>query len=97
MSLKKKALLKKIRNFTLNFGPQHPAAHGVLRLVLELSGETVAESDPVFGGQFLPAHVIGHVPGCGLCCMELLRIFVARGGCQHAGKKGPNGHLKTFT
>ena len=30
-----------IRNFTLNFGPQHPAAHGVLRLVLELDGEVV--------------------------------------------------------
>ena len=30
-----------LRNFTLNFGPQHPAAHGVLRLVLELDGEVV--------------------------------------------------------
>ena len=29
-----------VRNFTINFGPQHPAAHGVLRLVLELDGET---------------------------------------------------------
>ena len=49
MSLKKKALLKKIKNFTLNFGPQHPAAHGVLRLVLELSGETIIKATPHIG------------------------------------------------
>ncbi|EOD19875.1 NADH:ubiquinone oxidoreductase, subunit 7, partial [Emiliania huxleyi CCMP1516] len=35
--------------FTLNFGPQHPAAHGVLRLVLELQGELVARADPHIG------------------------------------------------
>src|SRR5262249_39417785 len=35
-----------LRNFTLNFGPQHPAAHGVLRLVLELDGEVVQRVDP---------------------------------------------------
>ncbi|XP_067000822.1 NADH dehydrogenase [ubiquinone] iron-sulfur protein 2, mitochondrial isoform X2 [Anabrus simplex] len=40
---------KKVRNMTLNFGPQHPAAHGVLRLVLELDGETVMRSDPHIG------------------------------------------------
>ena len=34
------------RNFTINFGPQHPAAHGVLRLVLELEGEIVERVDP---------------------------------------------------
>ena len=39
----------KIKNFTLNFGPQHPAAHGVLRLVLELNGETVMRADPHIG------------------------------------------------
>ena len=33
-----------LRNFTINFGPQHPAAHGVLRLVLELDGEVVDRS-----------------------------------------------------
>ena len=38
-----------IRNFTINFGPQHPAAHGVLRLVLELDGEVVARVDPHIG------------------------------------------------
>nr|YP_009687989.1 NADH dehydrogenase subunit 7 [Haslea nusantara]QDX17587.1 NADH dehydrogenase subunit 7 [Haslea nusantara] len=48
MILKKK-LVKKVKNFTLNFGPQHPAAHGVLRLVLELSGETVIKATPHIG------------------------------------------------
>ncbi|MFZ3248680.1 MAG: NADH-quinone oxidoreductase subunit D, partial [Pseudolabrys sp.] len=38
-----------VRNFTINFGPQHPAAHGVLRLVLELDGEVVARVDPHIG------------------------------------------------
>jgi len=38
-----------IRNYSLNFGPQHPAAHGVLRLVLELDGEVVARADPHIG------------------------------------------------
>lgn len=38
-----------IRNYTINFGPQHPAAHGVLRLVLELAGEVVERADPHIG------------------------------------------------
>ncbi|HRP87612.1 MAG TPA: NADH-quinone oxidoreductase subunit D, partial [Gammaproteobacteria bacterium] len=38
-----------IRNFTMNFGPQHPAAHGVLRLVLEMDGETIQKADPHIG------------------------------------------------
>src|SRR5262245_40605399 len=38
-----------VRNFTINFGPQHPAAHGVLRLVLELDGEVVQRVDPHIG------------------------------------------------
>jgi len=38
-----------VRNFTINFGPQHPAAHGVLRLVLELDGEVVERVDPHVG------------------------------------------------
>ena len=49
MTLKKKDLVKKIKNFTINFGPQHPAAHGVLRLVLELDGEIVDRADPHIG------------------------------------------------
>ncbi|MCA0274292.1 MAG: NADH-quinone oxidoreductase subunit D [Proteobacteria bacterium] len=40
---------QKIRNFNINFGPQHPAAHGVLRLVLELDGELVERCDPHIG------------------------------------------------
>ncbi|MFN3292633.1 MAG: NADH-quinone oxidoreductase subunit D, partial [Gemmobacter sp.] len=40
---------QKIRNFNINFGPQHPAAHGVLRLVLELDGEIVERADPHVG------------------------------------------------
>ena len=38
-----------VRNFSINFGPQHPAAHGVLRLVLELDGEIVERVDPHIG------------------------------------------------
>ena len=41
--------MAEIHNFTLNFGPQHPAAHGVLRLVLELDGEVVQRADPHIG------------------------------------------------
>ena len=41
--------ITKVRNFTLNFGPQHPAAHGVLRLILELSGEVVERADAHIG------------------------------------------------
>jgi len=41
--------LADIKNYTLNFGPQHPAAHGVLRLVLELDGEVVQRADPHIG------------------------------------------------
>eukprot|EP00992_Anisonema_acinus_P010590 TRINITY_DN6700_c0_g1_i2.p1 TRINITY_DN6700_c0_g1~~TRINITY_DN6700_c0_g1_i2.p1 ORF type:complete len:416 (+),score=80.72 TRINITY_DN6700_c0_g1_i2:61-1308(+) len=40
---------KKVNSFTLNFGPQHPAAHGVLRLVLEMENEKVARADPHIG------------------------------------------------
>ena len=41
--------MAEIRNFTLNFGPQHPAAHGVLRLVLEMDGEVIERADPHVG------------------------------------------------
>jgi|TARA_A100001035_G_C27787272_1_gene505168 NADH:ubiquinone oxidoreductase subunit D len=49
MILKKKQLSSEIKNFTINFGPQHPAAHGVLRLILELDGEVVERADPHIG------------------------------------------------
>jgi len=41
--------MAEIRNFTLNFGPAHPAAHGVLRMVLEMDGETIERADPHIG------------------------------------------------
>ena len=43
------AAVAEIKNYTINFGPQHPAAHGVLRLVLELDGEVVVRADPHIG------------------------------------------------
>lgn len=41
--------IPQIRNYTFNFGPQHPAAHGVLRLILEVDGETIVRADPHIG------------------------------------------------
>ena len=49
MALKKRELNRELKNFTINFGPQHPAAHGVLRLILELDGEIVKKADPHIG------------------------------------------------
>jgi len=49
MILKKKELNREFKNFTINFGPQHPAAHGVLRLILELDGEIIERADPHIG------------------------------------------------
>ena len=49
MILKKKELNRELKNFSINFGPQHPAAHGVLRLILELDGEIVKRADPHIG------------------------------------------------
>lgn len=40
---------RKVRHYTVNFGPQHPAAHGVLRLILELNGEQIVRADPHVG------------------------------------------------
>ena len=42
-------LIKKLKNLTMNFGPQHPAAHGVLRLIIELEGEIILKVDPHIG------------------------------------------------
>ena len=41
--------MAEIKNYTMNFGPQHPAAHGVLRLVLEMDGEVIQRVDPHIG------------------------------------------------
>jgi len=49
MALTKNKMVSQLKNFTVNFGPQHPAAHGVLRLVLELDGEVVERADPHIG------------------------------------------------
>jgi len=49
MYLKKQNIITEIKNFTINFGPQHPAAHGVLRLILELKGEVIERADPHIG------------------------------------------------
>jgi NADH dehydrogenase (ubiquinone) Fe-S protein 2 len=42
-------VFSELKNFTMNFGPQHPAAHGVLRLLVELNGETIVRADPHIG------------------------------------------------
>jgi NADH dehydrogenase I D subunit len=49
MALKKSDISFQIKNFTINFGPQHPAAHGVLRLVLNLDGEVINFAEPHIG------------------------------------------------
>jgi len=49
MIVTKKDLTHELKNFTINFGPQHPAAHGVLRLILELDGEIIKRADPHIG------------------------------------------------
>ncbi len=41
--------MAEIRNYTLNFGPQHPAAHGVLRIIMEVDGEVIQRLDPHIG------------------------------------------------
>ena len=43
------SIVAEIKNYTMNFGPQHPAAHGVLRLVLEMDGEVIQRVDPHIG------------------------------------------------
>lgn len=49
MAIERAITQKRVKNFTINFGPQHPAAHGVLRLVLEMNGEVVQRADPHIG------------------------------------------------
>ena len=47
MAIEQALTPQRVKHFTLNFGPQHPAAHGVLRLVLEMQGEVVERADPL--------------------------------------------------
>src|SRR3979490_615166 len=49
LMLRTKPNLKELKTFNLNFGPQHPSAHGVLRLILELNGEVVKRATPHVG------------------------------------------------
>ena len=49
MISKKSIAATSLKNFSINFGPQHPAAHGVLRLILELEGEMITRADPHIG------------------------------------------------
>jgi NADH dehydrogenase (ubiquinone) Fe-S protein 2 len=49
MFFRKETQKTQIKHFTLNFGPQHPAAHGVLRLILNLQGEIITKADPHIG------------------------------------------------
>ena len=55
--------MAEIRNYTMNFGPQHPSAHGVLRLVLELDGEIRSRVEGRFGITLEPEPVLW---GCSL-------------------------------
>lgn len=49
LKINKLNYIDKLKEFTMNFGPQHPAAHGVLRLILNLKGEIVLKADPHIG------------------------------------------------
>jgi NADH dehydrogenase (ubiquinone) Fe-S protein 2 len=49
MAIEQTLVVPKLKNFTINFGPQHPSAHGVLRLVLEMNGEVIERADPHIG------------------------------------------------
>jgi NADH:ubiquinone oxidoreductase subunit D len=53
--------MAEIKNYTLHFGPRHPAAHGVLRLVLELDGEVIQRADPNIGLLHLDEMARGHM------------------------------------
>ena len=53
--------MPEFQNFTLNFGPQHPAAHGVLRLVLEMDGEVIQKADYLLGEE--GHRVVDHLRG----------------------------------
>ena len=68
-----------VRNFAINFGPQHPAAHGVLRLVLELDGEVVERVDPHIGLLHRGTEkLMGRAPICRMCRISTGSIMSRR-------------------
>ena len=75
----KKNLVRKVKNFTLNFGPQHPAAHGVLRLLLELKGSAIITTGCLFLSLFISffgaLFVIGN-PYLSLSIMFVCFVFL---------------------
>ena len=77
MLLKKKDLNLNLKNFTINFGPQHPAAHGVLRLILELDGEVVVREQRFFPQICIcfPISWGDSASGILLCCVVLCFYF----------------------
>ena len=78
--------MPEIRNLTMNFGPQHPAAHGVLRLILEMDGEVITNLDPHIGllhrgteklAEIKPFnHSIGYYRGHANWLIQNLLLFV---------------------
>ena len=77
---------KQLTNMTINFGPQHPAAHGVLRLVMELSGEVrVGGGEGVYSVRFVDSRLWSGVILILDCCIEVQRnSWNTRHTCRYA-------------